>query len=306
MVKAVAVIAAIAKGQGVSMLDPDTSNEPSRFSGPHGTEITQISIEEALHNGWLDIWYQPKIDLRRRYLAGAEALVRMHHPQAGFLWPEDYLGLLDEDGLAKLVEHALLTTLRHWSIFADAGFDLRLSVNVPAMILPRLSIKALIHAHRPQFANWPGLILEISEDQIVRDTALMRKAAEELRSSGIVIAIDNFGAGYSSLSSLRELPFAELKIHRSFVKNCAVDVTNAAICQTAIDLCHRFGSIAVAEGIDGIADLQSLMVMGCDFGQGALVAPPMPKDRFLEALRQHMNKPRSPERSAGKNAERVA
>jgi EAL domain-containing protein (putative c-di-GMP-specific phosphodiesterase class I) len=284
----------------------DPNDELRRFSGPHGSELTQVSIDEALRDGWLDVWYQPKIDLRRKCLAGAEALVRMHHPQAGLLWPEDYLNLLDEDGLAKLVEHTLLTTLRHWTIFADAGFDLRLAINVPAVMLPKLPIKALVAANRPQSNNWPGLVLEVSEDQIVRDIALTRKVAEELKACGVAVAIDDFGAGYSSLSSLRELPFAELKIHHSFVKNCATDVTNAAICQTAIDLSHRFESTAVGEGIDSIADLQALMVMGCDFGQGALVAPPMPKERFLDALRQHMNKPRPSRQPAGGNTERVA
>ena len=93
---------------------------------------------------------------------------------------------------------------------------------------------------------------------IVRQLAL--KVAEQLRGSGIKIAIDDFGAGYSSFSSLRELPFIEFKLDESFVKNCATDATNAAICQTAIDLAHRFGSAAVAEGIETAADLQALMV----------------------------------------------
>ena len=283
----------------------DPNNELQRFSGSHGSEMTQVSIDEALRENWLDVWYQPKIDLRRKCLAGAEALVRMLHPQAGLLWPDDYLGLLEEDGLAKLVEHTLITALGHWTTFADAGFGLRLAVNVPAIMLPKLPIKALITAHRPQSNNWPGLILEVSEDQIVRDIALTRKVAGELKTCGVAVAIDDFGAGYSSLSSLRELPFAELKIHRSFVKNCAADVTNAAICQTAIDLAHRFESTAVGEGIDNIADLQALMVMGCDFGQGALLAPPMPKERFLDSLRQHMIKPH-PVHPAGGNTERVA
>ncbi len=90
------------------------------------------------------------------------------------------------------------------------------------------------------------------------------KVAEQLRGSGIKIAIDDFGAGYSSFSSLRELPFIEFKLDGSFVKNCAIDATNAAICQTAIDLAHRFGSAAVAEGIETAGDLHALMVMGCD------------------------------------------
>jgi EAL domain-containing protein (putative c-di-GMP-specific phosphodiesterase class I) len=123
---------------------------------------------------------------------------------------------------------------------------------------------------------------------------LAQEVADRLRISGIKIAIDDFGAGYSSFSSLRELPFVELKLDSSFVKNCATDATNAAICQTAVDLAHRFGSAAVAEGIENAADLQALMVMGCDFGQGVLIAPPMPQERFLDLLRQRVNRPRPP------------
>ena len=92
---------------------------------------------------------------------------------------------------------------------------------------------------------------------------------------------------------LRTVPFAELKLDGQFVKGCATDANNAAICQTAIDLAHRFGSMAVAEGVESMADLQALVAMGCDFGQGVLVAPPMPRERFLELLRQRMNRPKS-------------
>jgi EAL domain-containing protein (putative c-di-GMP-specific phosphodiesterase class I) len=148
--------------------------------------------------------------------------------------------------------------------------------------------------HRPKSERWPGLILEVTEDQIVRDIKLATEIANELRTSGITISIDDFGAGYSSFSSLRALPFAEIKLDSSFVRDCAVDPTNAAICQTAIDLAHRFGSAAVAEGIETAADMQSLIVMGCDFGQGVLIAPPMPQQRFLDLLCQRMNKPRAP------------
>ncbi len=284
----------------------DPSDEVPRISDPHESETIAVSIDEALANNWLDIWYQPKIDLKRKCLAGAETLVRLHHPQAGLLWPEDYLNLLDEDDLATLVEHTLRTTLRNWRTFDEAGFGLRLAINVPATMLSRLPVKALIAEHCAGSKNWPGLILEVTEDQIVRDIALTRKIATELKASRVEIAIDDFGAGFSSFSSLRDLPFAELKLHGSFVKNCAVDVTNAAICQTAIDLAHRFGSMAAAKGIDSIADLQALMVMGCDFGQGMLVAPPMPQDRFLEALQQHMNRPGASQPQTDEKAERIA
>jgi EAL domain-containing protein (putative c-di-GMP-specific phosphodiesterase class I) len=253
-----------------------------------------ISIDEALRNNWLEIWYQPKIDLRRKCLAGAEALARIHHPQYGLMWPDSFLPGVDGDSIAHLTEHALIATLRDWSTFEEAGFNLHLAINVPVGVLVRLPITELVREHRPKSERWPGLILEVTEDQIVRDIKLANEIANELRTSNITISIDDFGAGYSSFSSLRSLPFAELKLDTSFVKNCATDATNAAICQTAIDLAHRFGSAAVAEGIESAADLQALVVMGCDFGQGVLIAPPMPQQRFLDLLRQRVNKPRQP------------
>jgi EAL domain-containing protein (putative c-di-GMP-specific phosphodiesterase class I) len=251
-----------------------------------------ISIAEALEQNWLEMWYQPKIDLKRKCLAGAEALARIHHPQHGLMWPDSFLPDVDADSVARLTEHALIATLRDWSIFEQAGFNLHLAINVPVAVMVRLPIADLVRDHRPRSERWPGLILEVTEDQIVRDVKLANEIANELRTSGVTISIDNFGAGYSSLSSLRALPFAELKLDSSFVQDCAIDAANAAICQTAIDLAHRFGSAAVAEGIETAADMQSLAIMGCDFGQGALIAPAMPQQRFLDLLLQRVSKPR--------------
>ncbi len=252
----------------------------------------RIAISEALRNNWFEIWYQPKIDLKRKCLAGAEALARIRHPQLGILLPGSFLPDVDAESIAELAQQALLATLLDWTMFEEAGFNLHLAINVPVSVLLKLPITRLVAEYRPKSANWPGVILEVTEDQIVRDMTLAKEIATQLRVSGITIAIDDFGAGYSSFSSLRELPFAELKIDQSFVAHCATDATNAAICQTAIDLAHRFGSAAVAEGVENTADLQALMVMGCDFGQGVLIAPPMPKERFLELLRQRLNRPR--------------
>src|SRR5579864_4041219 len=254
--------------------------------------LPRIVIAEALRNRWFEIWYQPKIDLKRKCLAGAEALARIRHPELGVLLPGNFLPEVDEQSVAELAQHALVATLCDWSMFEDAGFNLHLAINVPVGVLSKLPIAKLVDEYRPKSERWPGLIVEVTEDQIVRDIALARDIAGQLQVSGIQIAIDDFGAGYSSFSSLRELPFAELKVDRSFVMGCSTDATNAAICQTAIDLAHRFGSAAVAEGIETQPDLQALMVMGCDFGQGVLIAPPMPKERFLELLRSRMNKSR--------------
>lgn len=273
--------------------------------------LPRIVIAEALRNRWFEIWYQPKIDLKRKCLAGAEALARIRHPELGVLLPGSFHPEVDDESVVELAQQALVATLCDWSMFEEAGFNLHLAINVPVGVLLKLPIETLVKEFRPQSERWPGLLVEVTEDQIVRDLALAQKIASQLQVSGIKIAIDDFGAGYSSFSSLRQLPFAELKLDRSFVQGCATDATNAAICQTAIDLAHRFGSAAVADGVESQADLQALMVMGCDFGQGALVSPPMPKERFLELLRQRMSRPRgaSPKeamQAGGKPVGRVA
>ena len=255
-------------------------------------------LDEALRETWLELWYQPKIDIKQRCLAGAEALARIRHPTRGLIKAADFLPGVDPDTLARLTEHALATTLRDWAIFDEAGFNLRLSMNVPVNLLDKVPVAKIVAECRPKAEYWPGLIVEITEDEIVRDVKRSQQIAAQLRASGITVAIDDFGAGYSSFSSLRELTFAELKLNGSFVKGCAGDATNAAICQTAIDLAHRFGSAAVAEGIETVADLQAMQIMGCDFGQGHLIAPPMPMKDFISLLQQRMNKSRQPAKAA--------
>ncbi|MGB7660846.1 MAG: EAL domain-containing protein [Pseudolabrys sp.] len=116
----------------------------------------------------------------------------------------------------------------------------------------------------------------------------------------------------NSAPVIRHFPACE--ICRSPNSNCTLCLSRTVqltspmprYAQTAIDLAHRFGSVVVAEGIDAIADLQALIVMGCDFGQGTLLAPPLPKERFLDALRQHSNKPRAADHASQERNERVA
>jgi len=271
----------------------DNDHKPARPPAPPADDFALTDhLDEALRDARLELWYQPKIDIKQRCLAGAEALARIRHPERGVMLPASFLPGVSEDVMARLTEHALLTVLRDWTVFDEAGFNLRLAINVPVNLLDRLPISTIVTENRPKPDYWPGLIVEVTEDQIVRDIRRSQEIAAKLRVSGISVAIDDFGAGFSSFSSLRELSFAELKLNYSFVKGCAGDPTNAAICQTAIDLAHRFGSAAVAEGIESVADLQAMQIMGCDFGQGHLIAPPMPKDDFMALLQQRMNKPR--------------
>jgi EAL domain-containing protein (putative c-di-GMP-specific phosphodiesterase class I)/CheY-like chemotaxis protein len=245
-----------------------------------------LKLGEALRRGWLEIWYQPKIDLRAKLLAGAEAYVRIRHPVHGIVPPDNFLFGAGANELLGLTEHVIATTLRDWPAFARFGVPLKLSVNVPGAVLGRLSVAAILRQERPKDAGWPGMILEVSEDDIVADMPLALDLAQQLQPYKVGLSVDDFGAGYASFARLGALPFCELKIDRSHVGHCDGDQTNAGLCETIIELAHRFGIAAVAEGIETTGELKALHRMNCDLGQGYLFARPLPKSEFAALLHQ--------------------
>jgi EAL domain-containing protein (putative c-di-GMP-specific phosphodiesterase class I) len=161
-----------------------------------------------------------------------------------------------------------------------------------------MSIVDIVRAHRNQLDQWPGLIIDITEEQIVSDLGLANEIAKKIAPFNVKLAIDDFGRGYSSLARLKELPFAELKLDRTFVLDCGTDKVNAPLCKTVIDLAHNFGSVAVAIGIEKSSDALALTSMGCDIGQGFLLGQPMPVERFLSLLRQRTGGPKRPDATA--------
>jgi EAL domain-containing protein (putative c-di-GMP-specific phosphodiesterase class I)/CheY-like chemotaxis protein len=250
--------------------------------------LAVVGLEEALAKGWLELWYQPKVDLRTKTLSGAEGLIRCRHPVQGILSPASFLPGALESSHAALTEHVIATALRDWDDFAATGVRLHTAVNTSIGALANLSLPALIREHRSNSPDWPGLILEETESEVIKDGALMHEIATQLRIYGISFAIDDFGEGFSSFARLRDLPFAELKLDQSFVKGCGTDERNAGICQTIISLAHNFGALAVAEGIENAADLQAVHRMECDIGQGFLLGRPMPKANFITLLQQRV------------------
>jgi EAL domain-containing protein (putative c-di-GMP-specific phosphodiesterase class I)/CheY-like chemotaxis protein len=260
---------------------PDVKAAPApNFTG-------QIDIEAMLRKNLLELWYQPKIDLRKMQFAGAEGLIRCRHPERGILSPASFLPYADDSSMMRITEMVLRKALTDWEKFAQAGFPFKLAVNVPVKVLLKLPIHLLVREHRSNREDWPGMILEVTEDQVVRDISQVREIATQLRIHDIVLAIDDFGTGYSHLARLKEFPFAELKIDRSLVMNCGENKDNASLCQAAIDLAHRFGTAATAEGIETTSELKTLVKMQCDFGQGYLFAKPMPRDNLLSSLVKH-------------------
>jgi EAL domain-containing protein (putative c-di-GMP-specific phosphodiesterase class I) len=245
-----------------------------------------VTLAEALCCGWLEVWYQPKIDLRAKLLAGAEAYIRIRHPAHGVVSPDNFLIDAAVPELLSLTEHVIRTVLRDWPTFSGFGVSLKFAVNIPGSALRGLPLSAMLRQEQPKDPNWPGLILEVTEDDIISDLSLASDLARQLRPFNVGLAIDDFGAGYGALARLREVPFCELKIDRSYVAACDSDQMNAGLCETVIELAHRFGVLAVAEGIETAGELKALHRMDCDLGQGYLFARPLPKAQFAELLRQ--------------------
>jgi EAL domain-containing protein (putative c-di-GMP-specific phosphodiesterase class I)/CheY-like chemotaxis protein len=247
---------------------------------------SRIELDEALANNWIEFWYQPKIDMRKKRLAGAEAYARARHPQYGILLPGAFMPNAKEDAVAKLSELALNNALKAGLTFSNLGINLRLTVNIPVPVLVKLPIEDIVKKHQPNADKWSGLIIDVPEEQIISDLALASELTKKLERLNVRLAIDDFGRGYSSLAKLGELPFAELKLDRSFVTDCGTDKVNAPLCKTVIDLAHNFGRVAVAMGIEKASDAHALVSMGCDYGQGFLLGQPMPEERFISLLRQ--------------------
>jgi EAL domain-containing protein (putative c-di-GMP-specific phosphodiesterase class I) len=248
----------------------------------------KVTVTDVLDNDWFELWYQPKIELRSKRLVGAEGLVRARHPTRGVLPPGLFLPGAGDQEMLALTERVIFTALRDWETCAAYGVSIKFSVNVPVSALTALPLASILKEERPRAGDWPGLIMEVTEDEIVGDLELANEVADALRAFQCTLAIDDFGAGYSSLARLRQLPFSELKIDRSYVMNCHVDKVNAGLCEVIVELGRRFGLTTVAEGIETPHESHKLQGIGCQIGQGYLFAKPMAMGQFIATLRGRM------------------
>ena len=243
-----------------------------------------MTLVQALENDWLELWYQPKVDLRTGKTTGAEGLIRARHPEHGVVAPYVFLPEASEDALAQLTERVILDALHDWQTFHDAGVPLQLCVNAPASALLAMPIASLVRQHRPKDVNWPGLVLELTEDQVLESIPRAQEIAAQLKIYDVGLSLDDFGQGHSSLARLRDLPFESLKSDRSFVSGCPDDPVKLELCRTIVSMAQRFGCTVVAEGIETQTELDAIRDLGCEYGQGYLLGRPTTKDDLINKL----------------------
>ena len=249
------------------------------------TDTAAVELAEALRNRWLELWYQPKINLKSLSVCGLEALLRVRHPEHGIIVPSDSLPAADDPLYHPLSNFVLGRAILDWDRFAKESITIQISLNMPLSALLIPDFINIVRGWLPSRPKFPGMIFEITEDEIMCDLDSVREVISRLELYNCRISIDDFGLGYSSLSRLRDLRFCELKLNRSFVSNCAFDQAKQSLCRTTIELAHGFGASVCAEGVENDADLQTLIKMRCDIAQGDLFGKPMPYEECANTLR---------------------
>ena len=239
----------------------------------------------ALARGEFFLQYQPKVNVRQQRVSSIEALVRWQHPERGLILPGDFITLADE---ARVIAPLTLWTLerlihdqRNLAVFAH---DLTLFLNISGQLLG--DDEFIAEACRRVRVSKAKIGFEITETAVIQDPQTAIRNLQAVAEVGIPIAIDDYGAGLSSLAYLKQLPATELKIDKLFVMNLTSSNRDPLIVRSTIDLAHALDMEVTAEGVETAAALALLTVMGCDLVQGYLVSRPVGFDALVAFLDQ--------------------
>ena len=247
------------------------------------------SLREALANNELHLVYQPQIDYSDHRVIGVEALLRWQHPQHGFVSPDIFIPLAEQNGTIVAIGEWVLDQackqLREWH---DQGFiDLRMAVNLSSVQLHNAELPRIVNNLLQVYRLPPrSLELEVTETGLMEDITTAAQHLLSLRRSGALIAIDDFGTGYSSLSYLKSLPLDKIKIDKSFVQDLLEDEDDATIVRAIIQLAKSLGMQVIAEGVETIEQEAYIVAQGCNEGQGYLYSKPLPPRELTLFLKQ--------------------
>jgi diguanylate cyclase (GGDEF)-like protein len=245
-------------------------------------------LRRAIEQGELVVHYQPKVHLTSGELVGAEALVRWQHPERGLLPPGEFIPLAEHTTLIKpLTLYVLERALEECGRWEGNGHMLSVAVNISARNLLDAEFSDAVAASLERWGISPHrLELEVTETALMGNPVRALEVLRHLGGTGVVLSIDDFGVGYTSLNQLKSLPIRVLKIDRSFVLNMSTNAADAMIVRSTIDLGHNLGLQVVAEGIESQEVHDVLRELGCDVGQGYHMGRPMPPaefERWLDA-----------------------
>lgn len=236
-----------------------------------GRQVDAIPGDEVV------VHYQPIVAMRDRTIGRVEALVRWQHPQYGLIRPERFISLAERSGaIVPLTWDVLTRSIDQHLEWRREGTPLSVSVNISALVLESLQTAGDILALlRTRDCDPRYLTLEITETEKARDPPVARSMLRTLREAGVAISMDDYGVGFSNLDRLRYYPFTDLKIDRGVVAGLGVGLEARRIVEMLVALAVRENFSVTGEGIETQEQWDSLAELGCDFGQGFLIARPM-------------------------------
>ena len=265
----------------------------------------QLSLESdlrrALSQNEIVVYYQPIVELATLDVVGFEALARWHHPKFGLLPPADFIEIAETAGMMPEIGHFMLAgaarQLGIWQRVHMRGKSFFVSVNASATQLSHADFPAKVQQILLRENLIPGsLKIEITETVVMRQPERSARLLQQLKAMGVGLACDDFGTGFSSLSSLRDFPFDTLKLDRSFIALEDFDERNGKIITSITTLAHSLGMTVVGEGIETQAQIDRLANLGCELGQGFLISEPETAESASARLTQmllgrHLNAP---------------
>ena len=243
-------------------------------------------LHRALVNDELFLHYQPKFRPRTGEIDSVEALIRWNHPELGLVPPDRFIGLAEETGaIAEVTRWVMQRAIADHQALAADNLARPIYVNLSGRLVADAGFTQWLLSQAARLA--PGCIgLEITETAIISDPEHALANLQTLADAGIPIAIDDYGAGLSSLAYLKQLPATELKIDRMFVMGLTSSHRDPLLVRSTIDLAHALEMEITAEGVENAATLALLRTMGCDLIQGFFVARPMPLADLRDLLRK--------------------
>lgn len=257
------------------------------------TSVKQLHLEKELHKAveqeqW-KLLYQPKLDITRGKVIGAEALIRWQHPKRGLLSPYEFIDFAEQRKLIIPIGDWVIDQAckKIRQLLEEGITDCKIAINLSSIQLVQADIVKKIFSALDKYDVPPRLFeIEVTETTLIDNMKQASESLKRLNARGIPIAIDDFGTGYSSLNYLKNLPINCLKIDRSFIMDICHDHNDEQIVKTLISMAHSLELKVVAEGVEDNDQLNLLKKYGCDEIQGYLLSKPVTEDEFLEIIKK--------------------
>lgn len=245
-------------------------------------------LRRAIKENKLQLYFQPKVDINSHTVVSVEALCRWNHPQHGMISPAEFIPIAEHTGLivplTLWVLREAVIQLHDW-VLQDLHLPIAVNLSSRNLSQPDLInyIQTLCQEHDLPISM---LELELTESDIMQDTALCKHTLDQLHKLGITLFIDDYGTGYSSLGYIKQLPMSAIKIDQSFVFDMQNSSDATTIIKSTIAMAHELGMLVIAEGVENKDVYEKLSMMGCDHAQGYYISRPLPNTEFLQWLAQ--------------------